>query len=519
MIFAALYWNTRIGAGADSYGYVSQADLWRKGTLHIRQGFASTAPWPGARWTFLPLGYRPVPDGYDIVPIYAPGLPLLMAAAKTLAGQCALFAIVPCSAGILVFATFLIGCRLERRLVGLAAAWLVATSTTLLYSMMAPMSDVPAAAAWAVVAVGLLADSTGGTAIAGGAAALAILIRPNLGPIAAALAVWLEWHDMRSGRWRSIRQARTPRFLLPCVVAAVFIGMLNARLYGSATRSGYGDLSVFFSLSHVWPNLKLYGGWLASAETPLALFGLAALLVPALRLWPTPAARRGLVVLTIIAVLVWVAYLPYQEWDAWWYLRFLLPAWSMMAIGMAAVAAAIWRLRRYAMRAVAVASLCVLGISGVIRAASRDAFRLAQGEWKYVEAARAVAAATPPDAIVFTLQHSGTLRYYGGRMTIRWDQMETEWLDRSVAWIAGHGHHPYLLLEDWEAAQLRRDFGAANVVARLDWTPILSLRHGTIRLYDALDRTNAAPSVELPETARSLSCPEPVTLAAFAFHR
>ncbi len=30
-------WNTRAAAGADAYGYVSQADLWLRGALHIDQ--------------------------------------------------------------------------------------------------------------------------------------------------------------------------------------------------------------------------------------------------------------------------------------------------------------------------------------------------------------------------------------------------------------------------------------------------------------------------------------------------
>jgi len=68
VICTGLIWNTRVAAGADAYGYVSQADLWLRGDLHLDQGFGATVPWPNARWTFTPLGYRPEPDGYRIVP-------------------------------------------------------------------------------------------------------------------------------------------------------------------------------------------------------------------------------------------------------------------------------------------------------------------------------------------------------------------------------------------------------------------------------------------------------------------
>jgi hypothetical protein len=117
-----LIWSTRVAAGADAYGYVSQADLWLRGDLHIDQSFGASVPWPLARWTFTPLGYRPEPDGYRIVPQYAPGLPLLMAGFKAVAGQCAMFWVVPLCGGALVFATYAIGRRIGRPVVGLAAA-------------------------------------------------------------------------------------------------------------------------------------------------------------------------------------------------------------------------------------------------------------------------------------------------------------------------------------------------------------------------------------------------------------
>src|SRR5207247_8432492 len=128
-------------------------------------------------------------------PQYPPGLPLMMAGAKLLAGQCAMFWIVPICGGILVAATYAIGRRVQRPVVGLAAAWIVATSPTLLFMVIAPMSDVPAAAAW-TVAIACVLGQTRRSAIAGGvAAAIAIMIRPNLVPLAAVLAIWIWWRD------------------------------------------------------------------------------------------------------------------------------------------------------------------------------------------------------------------------------------------------------------------------------------------------------------------------------------
>src|SRR5262249_30682640 len=186
-----LIWKTRVAAGPHAYGCVSQVDLWLRGNLHIDQSFGAAGPWPAARWTFLPLGYRPEPDGYRIVPQYPPGLSLLMAAAKLVAGQCAMFWVVPLCGGALVVATYAIGVQIARPLAGLAAAWMVATSPTVLFMEAAPMSDVPAAAAWATAIAFALGDSVVAAAASGAAAAIAMLIRPNLAPIAAIIALWL----------------------------------------------------------------------------------------------------------------------------------------------------------------------------------------------------------------------------------------------------------------------------------------------------------------------------------------
>ena len=73
-----------------------------------------------------------------------------MAAAKAIAGHCAMFLVTPLSGALLVWITFAIGRRLDSDALGLAAAWLVATSPAVLAMLVSPMSDVPAAAFWAV---------------------------------------------------------------------------------------------------------------------------------------------------------------------------------------------------------------------------------------------------------------------------------------------------------------------------------------------------------------------------------
>jgi hypothetical protein len=64
----------------------------------------------------------------------------VMAAFTVVAGRCAMFWVVPICAALLVIATYAIGRQTGRPIVGAAAAWIVATSPTLLFMAMAPMS-------------------------------------------------------------------------------------------------------------------------------------------------------------------------------------------------------------------------------------------------------------------------------------------------------------------------------------------------------------------------------------------
>jgi hypothetical protein len=502
VIGTGLLWNTRVAAGADAYGYVSQADLWLRGDLHIDQSFGASVPWPLARWTFTPLGYRPEPDGYRIVPQYSPGLPLLMAAFKAIAGQCAIFWVVPICGGVLVGATYAIGRQLGRPIVGVAAAWLVAASPTVLFMLMAPMSDVPAAAAWAVSIACALGQTPPAAFSAGLAAAVAILIRPNLAPIAGIIFLWLLWRSLRRTASASTRSLW---FLVPAAAGAAAVAVINARLYGSPLTSGY-DLTDGFLLSYVWPNIQRYGGWLVSAETPFALAGLAGLAVSTGRLWRTDASRDARWLLGGMAAIVWISYLLFVPWDAWWYLRFLLPAWPAMTLGTASMAAALYRVPSSGARAAAILILAAIGVHGVWQAVQRQTFAVARGEAKYVEVAKAVESLTDPDAVIIAAQHSGSIRYYAGRLTLRWDVGDPAWLDRTVDWLAAHGHHPYFVLEPQEIDQLRARPGPTNLSARLDWTPMVSFRGGAVAMYDGVRRGRDGSAVSQVPARASHEC-------------
>ncbi|MFL6280669.1 MAG: ArnT family glycosyltransferase, partial [Vicinamibacterales bacterium] len=256
----ALWWvyGTRAAGGSDSYGYVSQARLWLAGDLHVHQDFVASVPWPNADWTFTPLGYRPAP-GHTLVPTYAPGLSILMALFMKMAGDCAAFIVTPLSAALLVLLTYALGVQVSGRATGALAALLTASSPTILFMTLWPMSDVPAAAFWMMsLVIGMRPPSFTSAALSGISAGVAILIRPNLAPLAVFPAGLVAWRAYAGSRFASsqlagsqsdikIRLRQIGTYALACLPFVFLVAWVNHDLYGSFLTSGYGDASSIYS--------------------------------------------------------------------------------------------------------------------------------------------------------------------------------------------------------------------------------------------------------------------------------
>jgi len=480
--------NNSWGAGAsDSYSYVSQMDLWRTGTLKVPITMAAEVPWPNALATFTPFGYAAVAHEMAIAPITGPGLPLLMALCKTVGGQTAAFMVVPLTGALLVWTTFLLGRRVGSDLIGACAAWLVATSPTFLMMFKSQMSDVPAAAFCALAVYWALGTTTRSAVAAGMAAALAILVRPNLLSVALVIAVWLFVKDRR----------RSIPFLATIAPACVAMAALYDALFGSPFASGYGDIGSLFSIKNIPKTLGSYPRWLIETQTPVVFAGLFIFRIAPLLGW--------------VVLAVWGVYAAYLAFDAWWFLRFLLPTWPPMFIGTAA--ALVWLLDRRRWGHAASAALVVaLGIYGIVVTAQRHVFTRDEGERRYATIAELVAAHTEPSAMILASIHAGSLRYYAGRATLRFDILEPDWLDRATRWLNEHGRHPYVLVEDWEMPAFRNRFGPANALGELRLAPVLAYKAygipGRVYLFDLLrpdGPTFEPPSIRDPQPR----CPPP----------
>ena len=487
LFVVAIKWGTFAAGGSDSSCYLNQARLFRSGTTHIEQPLISRAPWPRAEWTFTPAGHVPSAVGRDIiVPMCPPGLPLLMAVAGVVRGG--EFLVVPCAGALAVWLTFVLGRRLDSPRTGAAAAVLLACSPSVLFQVVQPMTDVAAMAWWllaAVLAIGWR-DGESRPFAAGLAAAMAVLTRPNLSPLAAVIAAYVA-----SGFSRTYcdRAAQGPpeggphvllRYITGLAPGLALLAVLQWKMYGSPTATGYGPAQDLFTIANILPNLQRYPRWLVETHTPAIALALAAPLVMRRR----AEAWLGL----SIAATTLVLYLPYQIFDDWYYVRFLLPAlpW-LIVLSLIVVDRAVSRVAGARTAAAMTAIAVGVGTLWIATARQRRAFELVQLERHFVEAGTFAAERLPANAAVLTVRHSGSVHYYSQRPTISWDTLEPGTLERVLLFLREQGLTPILLLDTSEEETFRQRFEAASAVGRLDWPPLARVGR-TIRVYDPSDR-------------------------------
>jgi len=510
-------WGTGAVGGSDSYCYVGQAEMMAAGTLRQPLPLGFEPPWRDAGQLITPAGFVPspvVPGG--IAPICPAGLALVMAVPIGFGWPSGLFLVVPLFGALGVWSAFVLARHLRDGMAGIAAASLAVVAPVFLYQLVQPMSDVPAAALWTAAMALAVRGGAWRAAGAGLLAGAAITMRPNLAPLA--VFVWaLAW----VGGGEAGRRGRLQRAVmtaLATIPGVLVVAALQWRLYGSPLASGYGSLSVLFSLAHIGPNLARYSRALLETQTPLVLLGVAApwlarapeprpgnspggvaAAAPTARRLPaiTVAARqagrsvipdkRALLVLGFV-VACCALYLPYVVFEEWWYLRFLLPGLLPLAALLGVTLSAVLARLPAALRApVLLTGLAALCAWQVTVARERSVFDLQRFESRFVEAGRFVNARLPREAVVLTVWHSGSVRHYANRVTLVWRAFDPQELDQAVSWLEQRGRPVYLLLEAWEEPDFRARFGAASRAGALAWPPLAEIGR-SVRIWRFADR-------------------------------
>jgi hypothetical protein len=403
-----------VAGGSDSSGYMNLARLMAAGHVHVQpRAIPGLSRADVPPFLYVPLGFKPAPNGNGMVPTYPPGFSLFILASKPLAGwrhAGALAIIVNSLAGLV--ATYALGRKLGlgRNWAALGVAMVAASPLYLLMSVMV-MSDVPSLA-WTTIAVlfALKSRERLPWALAAGAAlAVDVLLRPTSAlafiPVAIALGT-------SPRRWVLLALGGLP--------GAVFLGAHNLAAYGSMTATGYGNNSVDFGTRYVPETLIHIAVWLPALFTPLLMLGIG---FPWLR--SVPARIRWLLGTWI---LVFVAfYAAYRcTHETWWYLRFLLPATPPMVVGSLLV------LRTLCAKAARrpafdLGSIWLAASIAAVVACSNEVSRhlhpleIGQAEHQYERIADWMQKNVPDDAVCATMQASGAIFYYTHFTFIRWD--------------------------------------------------------------------------------------------------
>ena len=439
---------TRSAAGADASGYLSQADLWfpTLPALYV-DSLAEQEPELHG-WLTTPLGWRPHEGVFCKIncewfqsPTYPPGLPVLMAVPHAYAGINGAAAVVIASAAIAVWATGMIAGGVA----GIVAAAFLAFSPVFLYQSFQPMSDVPVTAAWTLCFLLVRQRSMW----AGTACAIAVLIRPNLAPLAL-IPLFVTKQRVK--------------FAIPIMLAAVFLAFVQWFWYGSALRSGYGAAEELFALANIGPNALRYFNWMIATAPVLffAAFGFV-------RLKHHSHARA----MIVFAALVIASYLAYAVFDEWSYLRFLLPAMAIFAI-FAAIELAAWIERWPVAARFPIFFALTVGVTayGLFVARTFDTFKLREQLRRVEQVAEAINHTAPPNAVIIAGEQSGSMRYYTDRSILRWDAATPETLSKAIEIILKAGRPMYIVLDAWEMERFRAKFPDVGP-AELDWPPML----------------------------------------------
>lgn len=478
LAFGLAAWSWRTGAvgGSDSSCYALMTRAYVEGRAQPDSALAREAPWPDATAVAAPGGFLPAPDRAGAAaPVCAPGYSLLVAPVAWAAGLPAIHVVPPIAAALVVWCAWLVGMRLGSPWAGVGAAVLAAAHPIVWFQAVQPMNDITTTALWLGATVAAL-DRRAWTA--GALVGLGLVVRPNLAPAAVAITLVCVWLSSRDTR------VATRGLVRVCLAAAPGVAIvlwLNATLYGSPARSGYGDLGVLFALANVPVNLARYSATWIATSTPVALLALVAPFVVA------PDHRRRAWGLVFVAAALSVVYVAYRPFPEWWYLRFLLPA---VVLGMAMSAAALVTVgARVAGRAGVGFALAALVAVAVVTLRSPQAAE-ARGMWRlesrFTTTAEAMAAHVPPTSPAITGWQSGPIRFGPGHEVLMWDALDPAWLDRAIAWLDARGTPAVIVLETWEEAPFRARF-AGQAYGGLDWPPRYDVER-RVHIYEPADR-------------------------------
>lgn len=478
-IFTHVY-NTKVAGGADSYGYVSEA--LRLSRFHFYEPERVFSPFhlPEDARLSRPLGL--VSKGKEgTVPYYAFGYPLLMVPLIWLFGLKGAFWVIPLLAAGTVVLTYRLGRVLLGPTGGAFAAGLLLVFPNFLFSAFNPMSDVAAAFFATLALLALIAMRAGPwtDVLLGVSLGFGAWVRPNMVLMVVLVATWL----VVRGEWR-----RLLSLALVLIPFALVEAGFNLHLYGSPWQMGYSEAPWGAPLADA---LARGGRYLARLHVQQAWVGLL-LLGASLAFSRLSLAVRMLLLGVFATFLLFFAFYPFD--DNWWYFRYLLPALPAVALAEAGFVNRLLEARRSKAwpKVLVVAAAAGFALVSLLLSKSYGLFRMFEEEQRYVRAAEMTRRLVKTPAVVLAMQHSGSLRLYGGLATTRYDITLAVQVPRLRA-VEQAGGHIYLLADGNEVERLRAQYKDFDTHVR----PLGCVEPKHVTLFEAESALGLRPGAQV----------------------
>jgi len=441
--------STPVAGGADSAGYLNSARLFARGKLTEKlRTVPEFAPVRPASLT--PLGYVAWTDPARVAPSYPTGLPLHLALARIFIGPTAAPFLVEIGAALALLWLFYLSAR-ELGLqpwLALAGALMLAVAPLTIFSATQPLSDL-LATTWCLAAfyAALRARRSSGhgwALLSGVAAGIAVLVRPTDLLILPALALLV-------GNWR-----RLIGVALGGAPLALALTAYNLHVFGQVFATGYGDIRGLLDSAWFIPTALHIAKWLALTMPAVVL------VLPLALLWRTPSWRECAALALWGATLVGFYCFYSVTHEAWWSLRFILPAVPpllllallgvrhVMSVLPPATAA------RGNNAAAALLAAWALGLS-CYQTPRIGVFLVKLSQTPFETTCQWLQDRLPGNAIVVCMQASGAVYYYTGFPTLRWDQLTDAERARFVQAARDARRPVYALLFTFEQDQVLKE--------------------------------------------------------------
>jgi len=267
-----------------------------------------------------------------------------------------------------------------------------------------------------------------------------LLARQVAGPLAPALLLLLPR-----------RREAFLRFAAGAAPVALAMAGMQWLMYGSPLSTGYRNTAGLFTTTNIGRHLGAFTRWTVAVHGPILVAAFLA------GIWRGP--RRLVLAAGVGLVTGLVPYLfNLQFFDDWDVVRYILP--GLIPCVIVAVIGAVSLAQRFLPRRAAVLAVLALaaataaGAFGVV--SGQSTWMLVRQDSRYAAVAEWFSQRTPEATLVFADLHSGSLRLYANRPTLRWVRMPPGSLAATVREAGRRGVECYAVFDDEAEA---RSFG------------------------------------------------------------